>query len=115
MTSIVIEQLRNKIRFAHEPNNPLLINLWLSEENFALSAINNRQTLRKQYEAQFRLLLETIVDELLPEHWRRCCLDHIYQPISSLQKLADSDKSQRHIRQLMAELNISCQYVSHSL
>ena len=107
--------LKSKIRHGSEPNNPLLINLWLSQTIAECPTKLTKKQLRQQYESQFRLLLDTIVDELVPSHWRRVCLDNIYIPLTSLQRISDNDKSQRHIRQLMAELNVSCQYVQHSL
>lgn len=115
MSSTIVQQLRTKVRYAKEPDNPLLISLWITQENTAITTLLDKTQLRNHYEAQFRLLLDTIADELLPTHWRRNCLDHIFIPITSLQKLADNDSSQRHIRQLMAELNINCQYVTNSL
>ncbi|MDP7593186.1 MAG: hypothetical protein QF552_10935 [Litorilituus sp.] len=111
----ITQLLRKKIRFAQEPNNPALITLWLQQENDIHLTTQPKKVLRQHYEAQFRLLLETIVDEIVPTHWRRLCLDNIYKPITSLQRIADTEQSKQHIRYLMNELSVSCQYVEHSL
>jgi hypothetical protein len=107
--------LRNKIRLGQEPDNPLLISLWLSQENLFQQKIENLSERRQHLERQFRLLLDTIVDELIPSHWRCTCLDNIYYPLSSLKKLASDKTSEQHIQQLIYELSVTSNYVAASL
>jgi len=110
-----LQVLREKIRFGLEPDNPTLIVLWLSSECDVRSTSKSYVELAKIYEQQFRLLLEAIVDELVPAYWRRTCLDYIYRPLSSLQRIAVSEKDQALIRKLNYELMVSCQYIESSL
>ena len=112
-TDILI--IRNKIRFAESPNNPELISLWLAQESYIQELIDCIN-IRWQYcEEQFYLLLEVVVDEMLPKHWRQHCLNNIYQPLASLKKLSTSQKSEKRLRQLLTELSISCRYVTATL
>lgn len=111
-----LSTIRNKIRFGKDPNNPMLIPLWLMQESdLCPSPTQSISAHRQHYEAQFRLLLETIVDELVPSHWRRLCLDHIYQPLGSLKRIANDEQSEQQVRNLMQELTVSSRYVASSL
>lgn len=108
-----LAHLRHKIRRAEEPDNPLLITYWLAYENQLVE--NSREALRQRYESQFTLLLETVVDELVPAHWRCLCLDHIYRPLQSLKQISDSARSDNQIQRLIHELAMQSRYVRHSL
>jgi hypothetical protein len=110
--AIPIQQLEQKIRTGAEPDNLMLIKLWLSVGQF-----DNLSTkkLCERYTAQFHLLLETVLDDLVPNHWRRTCLDNIYLPLSSLKKIANNDKSEQHLQHLFNELAVSTRYVEKSL
>lgn len=107
--------IRDKIRFGKNPNNPELISLWLIQENFIQEGVGCLSLRRQHCEDQFRLLLEAVVDEMLPKHWRHHCLNHIYQPLASLKKISNSEKSEERLRQLLSELSTSCRYVAASL
>ena len=108
--------IRDKIRFGHEPDNPTLIPLWLNQESVLCPNIHEPIELhRDHYEKQFRLLLETIVDELVPSHWRQLCLNHIYQPLGALKRIADDKQSEQDLQRLVHELSITSHYVATSL
>jgi hypothetical protein len=79
-----VRLIREKICFGHEPDNQLLISLWLNQENLFQQELENISQRRQHLEQQFRLLLDTIMDELIPSHWWCTCLDNIYYPLSSL-------------------------------
>jgi hypothetical protein len=105
--------LSQKIRFAMEPDNPVLINQFL---NFKLNASTPSKVFyREQLLAQFQLLIDTIADELLPAHWRRQCLDNIYRPLHALQRIADSSHSQQQVLTLTHELRIISHYLQPGL
>ena len=110
--SVANNILEQKIRQGLEPDNPVLIHLWLSCQQTENLPID---TLRVKHTAQFRLLLETVLDELVPAHWRRTCLDNIYLPLSALKKLSNSESSEQQLRDLFNELAISTRYVESSL
>ena len=113
-TDPACDQLAEKIRRGDEADNPMLISLWLTATS-ANPANASRRQLRAKFEAQFRLLLETIVDELVPAHWRMTCLDHVYRPLSSLQRISDCAQSEQQIRCLLIELSVNCRYVKDGL
>lgn len=112
-----IAQLRDKIRWGKEPDNPSLISRWLAFENGGRgnSAQSEARMLRQQYESQFTLLLETVVDELVVAHWRCLCLDNIYRPLQSLKQISDNVRSDNQIQRLIRELAMQSRYVRHSL
>lgn len=114
-SSPYLSVLRNKIRYGSEPDNPSLITLWLIQENEFISTDISLEENWQRHESQFRLLLETVVDELVPSHWRCLCLDYIYKPLSSLQRLSTTDSTSKKFHSLMHELSQSSQYVSASL
>lgn len=108
-------QLRSKIRWGKEPDNPLLISRWLAQENEVHERQVSRQELRRRYENQFTLLLETLLDELVPAHWRCLCLDNIHRPLQSLKQISDTSDSDAQIQRLARDLAIQSHYVRHSL
>ena len=107
--------LREKIRHGKEPDNPALLPLWLSLEEEHQQHLSTMYLLAQHFENQFYLLLETVVDELVPCHWRRTCLDFIYKPLSSLQRISHDQKSKNHVAKLLRELAVSSRYVERSL
>lgn len=101
--------LQHSIRSAKEPNNPSLINYWLEVDQCKTGATFEQK--RDHHERQFRLLLDTIADELLPGHWRCCCLDNIYRPLLELENLSSHPAYRRYTSKLRYELNMTCNYV----
>ena len=112
---ISIEVIKNKIRHGTEPNNPALISLWLTKEGDLQQTLADKSELRLLFENQFRLLLETIVDDLVPNFWRRTCLDYVYRPLTSLKGISDSEQSVSHLRQLTYELSTKCRYIEQNI
>jgi len=113
--SVGITKLKSKIRHAEEPNNPGLIPLWLTLEEIEIGQEPSLRELRKNYESQFHLLLETVADELVPSHWRQVCLDNIYKPLTTLQRMINDDESRVRLSALMRELSVTSRYVEKSL
>ena len=107
--------IRAKIRSGENPNNPELISLWLIQENIIQESVGCLTLRRQHCEDQFRLLLDAVVDEMLPKHWRHHCLNNIHQPLASLRKISSGEKSEKRLRQLLSELSISCRYVAATL
>ena len=109
-----LAQLRQKIRWGVEPDNPALIRRWLELENCE-AGDTSLAWQRQCHEHQFALLLETVVDELVIAHWRCLCLDNIYRPLQALKKISDGVSSDMRIQHLVRELAIQTRYVRHSL
>lgn len=107
-----VQVLRKKVRSAAEADNPGLITHWLELDLCRHQGFKSR---KEHYERQFRLLLDTIADELLPGHWRCCCLDNINRPLAELSRLSSRSEHQSYINRLQYELNMICHYVSHGL
>lgn len=104
--------LWRKIRFAKEPDNPALIDHYLDIDTCRLKSF---QAQKDHYECQFRLLLETVADELVPAYWRCCCLDHINKPLLKLNRLSKDARHQNYLCKLKYELNMTCHYVLQGL
>ena len=104
-----INSIRHKVRYADDENNPQLLSFWLMAEQtlFAGSDINIDDDEKWQmYQGQFRLLLDVICDNLIPEHWRQLCLDNIYRPLTELNRISHCDMSKKRLRYLWLELNL---------
>ena len=100
--------LSRKIRNAEEPDNAGLIHQFL-----ALKPPSNqcsKSIYRTHLHMQFQLLLDTVADEYLPPHWRGQCLNHIYRPLYSLQRIVDCENSKQQVRSLRHELRIISHY-----
>ncbi len=108
-----INQLRYKIRYAKEENNPSLLSLWFSMEDSVMN--DNSLECWKLYCAQFKLLIDTLSDDLLPQHWRMNCLNNIYKPLCSLQRIAISSDQLKHLNQLYYELRVVSNFFQNGL
>ncbi|NQZ31124.1 MAG: hypothetical protein HRU06_07595 [Oceanospirillaceae bacterium] len=108
-----INQLRHKIRYALEEDNPGLVTLWLSMEDSVKSA--EISSCWHLYCAQYKLLIDTLSDDLLPKHWRVCCLDNIYRPLSSLQRIAITHDQRQHLNKLYYELRVISLFFQNGL
>ena len=113
---------RTDVRMATHPNDPCIIGEWLRIDRCCDQHDNHRvcphcpfSTQRRCYEQQFRLLLETIADELLAPQWRCSCLDRIHHPLQGLKSLANTPDSTAHLRELRQELATISYYVRYGL
>ncbi len=108
-----INNIRQKVRYAEDENNPQLLTFWLMAEHalFTGSSMNNNDEARwLMYQGQFRLLLDVICDNLISQHWRELCLDNIYRPLTELNRISQCDATKKRLRHLWLELNITSQY-----
>ncbi len=67
------------------------------------------------YMAEYRLLLDTLSDDMLEGHWRIWCLDNIYKPLSALTRLVDTDVQQQQLNHLFYELRVTSQFFKAGL
>lgn len=108
-----INSIRQKVRYAHDENNPQLLTFWLTAEQslFTSSNMGKDDDARwLMYQGQFRLLLDVICDNLISDHWRQLCLDNIYRPLTELNRISQSEERKKRLRHLWFELNITSQY-----
>lgn len=103
-----IKLLRNKIRYAIEPDQPQILSLWLAMEH---EAVGDDTSLHwDMYKSQFELLLESASDELNNLNWRYWCLDNINRPLMNLQRLIQNEQDHKEFRALCETLRITSQY-----
>jgi hypothetical protein len=108
-----INSIRQKVRYAEDEDNPQLLSFWLMAEQTLLSGSDLNQDDAERwnmYQGQFRLLLDAVCDNLLPEHWRKLCLDNIYRPLTELSRISECDASKDRLRHMWLELNVTSQY-----
>ena len=105
-------RLSRVIRFAEQPDNAELIHLYLSFPSIDGTTITKQ---REHLHSQFKLLIETVADELLPAHWRCQCLDCIYIPLFALQRLANCQHSTQGVQGLFNELRVISHYFQPGL
>lgn len=108
-----INSIRQKVRYAHDENNPQLLTFWLTAEQSLFTSSNmskNDDARWLMYQGQFRLLLDVICDNLISDHWRQLCLDNIYRPLTELNRISQSEERKERLRHLWFELNITSQY-----
>lgn len=104
--------LKNKIRYALEPDNPNILYQYLSALPVDFYRYNDKSLAheRNHYIEQFHLLLETFSDDCLPSHWRCLCLDCINKPLFSLANLASCEQSLQQVKALHYELRVISHY-----
>jgi hypothetical protein len=105
------KQLKDKIRYAKEPDNPALLSIWLTQ-NEGLCLAYNTEKQWQAYLESVQLLLETYADTMNPAHWRATCLDHLTRPLSCLQRIANSPQRQRELQKLLIDINRLSHYFS---
>ena len=103
-----INVLRHKIRDGEEVNNPALILTWFSMEASMIGTCE--QAAWSLYVAEYRLLLDTLSDEMLESHWRLWCLDNIYKPLTALSRLVDGDAQKQELGRLFHELRVTSHF-----
>ncbi len=121
--NLSIKKITSVIRRGEQPNKPELIDLWLELDN-CCSLFNHQiqfceccslERQRQHYEQQFRLLLETVVDEIVASHWRCICLDNVYRPLANIKRLVKNEQSKQELQALFYELSVTSHYVKGSL
>lgn len=113
MSDGLADELTCKVRYATHENNPEIIKSWLQATSPA--QVESIQTCRRIYRYQFKLLMETICDDLIPSHWRRTCLDNIYKPLHGFQRVALCPHSRHTLKLMYVELNQSIKYFGRSM
>lgn len=101
------QQLKHQVRYAKTPDNPLLIKKFLDTHPWPC---DTKRSLRRLCRRQFNLLLDAVVDECLPAHWRSQCLDHVYIPLQRLAEMVDSEQSTQEMQLLNEELRVCSHY-----
>ena len=88
MSNIIL--LEEKVRPGSEPDNPKLLQslLTLLEEADANYSKLYLKSLNKKILDMF---LEATLDKSVPENWRNLCMNHVFQPLRNLYRLAKHD------------------------
>ncbi|PIE43545.1 MAG: hypothetical protein CSA50_04305 [Gammaproteobacteria bacterium] len=108
-SSLFSQRLRDKIRHAHEPDNPTLLMTWFDLEESECAQYSPEQRWQR-HRSSVELLLDAFADELNPDHWRLLCLDNLARPLGCLQRLARNDRQHREIKRLLQEVSTLSHY-----
>jgi len=95
-------KIAEQIRHGKQPNRCDLIDKYLELTN----ALCKKQPLSQQqliHTKVFKLLLNTMSDSLVVEHWRLLCLNNLYKPLFALKRLAQSKADKAHVDMLLQE------------
>jgi len=94
--------LKHRIRCALAPDEPRLVaRLLCTARNLARQ---DELPAWPLFESVFDLLLDTAGDPALPWHWRCHCLDHVWQPLRDLGRLALRPSDQLRLRLMTQRL-----------
>lgn len=104
-------QLKNKIRYGMEPNNPALLSIWLTFEEGRCQDLSPEKQWCT-YIDMVQFLLETFADTMNPDHWRVTCLDHIVRPLCCLNRIVKRPQQQSELQTLLSEINVLSHYFS---
>lgn len=102
-------ELRQNVRYGHYPLEQHRLQRWSRLEQCGFEQLCNCRK-RKVYHQQFRLLLETIADELVAAEWRRLCVRQILHTLQGLESIASRPEHHQRQQQLEDELYQICQY-----
>jgi len=103
-------QLEKMVRYGSYPDTPGLVDDYLE---MSRSIAKNQPDELSQHNVHYRVantLLDTICDTYIPSHWRRLCLNHIYQPVFAAEKLAHTSACRRRMMRFRHELVILGNY-----
>ncbi|QUM77060.1 hypothetical protein HWV00_12870 [Moritella sp. 24] len=98
------EQLGHAIEHAESPqrHDIFLPYFQLSDQIAVLLDTEQSWSL---YLAQLALLLRSIKNELIPNHWRRACYDVLNKPLLSLQRLATTTEKKHQLNTYYMQIN----------
>jgi len=79
------------------------------------SYLLNDQQKWSLYSSQFELILQSIVNNTLPNSWRRACYETLNKPLLSLQRIAQSQARKKQLCSFYIKLNkdIASTFQSH--
>lgn len=103
-----LKHIRKTIRHGLKPEQPQLFQLWFNIEDEYVD--DQQDSAWNANINQFRLLLDTFADVIIPPHWRWQCLDHIQRPLLRLSRSISSQSQQQQFRQLLTELRVTSHY-----
>lgn len=102
--------LEYAIRNGHQPDNPCLLDRYLTLGEARAGAYQPATEQRAVHMRAFNTLLETICDSCIATHWRVLCLDQIYKPLIAMERLASTQTDRAQVRKLHNDLSVLSHY-----
>ncbi|NRA61745.1 MAG: hypothetical protein HRU25_12695 [Psychrobium sp.] len=98
------QEIALAIRHAPQPQrSDLFIDYFELGLQIAMSLPINQQW--QFFNTQLQLLLSTIEDPLIPQHWRRMCFESLHRPLLSLKGLTKEYSNQSELNDLYTCVN----------
>ena len=105
-----LEQIEQAIRTGQYPDSPNLVYRYLAFGECSNPDVWKQTSRLEVCERLFNTLINAIGDPLVPLHWRRLCLDNIYRPLFTLEKLATTELIQNRLHHRYAEVALLANY-----
>lgn len=96
------------VRHGHFPDHPNLVSRYLRLGAEHVKAHSDARWCFHLH--RFNTLLDTICDTNVPLHWRCLCLNSIYLPLHTMERLAESGERKKQIHRLRYELRVLSNY-----
>ncbi len=102
-------EMRHLVRFGEQPDSPCHIQRWFELEEASFPRVCNCVK-RRVYRRQYDLLIEAVMDDLVPELWRQLCLDYLSRPLNGLAAIAVKPQHQQSVQRLRREMRTQVRY-----
>lgn len=103
-----VSTLQKQVRYGTLPDDPNILESYLRSSEFSsnypkkLAKLSSRKALNT--------LIETICDDLVPQHWREHCLNNLYRPLASLYRLTNDEEERSALKKEHHRISILCNY-----
>ncbi len=100
--------LQRQVRYGTSPDDPNILESYLRSSE--LSASYSKKLAKLKSRKALNTLVETICDDLVPNHWRELCLNNLYRPLASLYKLAKNEEERSLLNKEHYRISVLCNY-----
>ena len=100
--------LQKQVRYGTSPDDPNILESYLRSSE--LSASYSKKLAKLKSRKALNTLVETICDDLVPQHWREHCLNNLYRPLASLYRLTNDEEERSALKKEHHRISILCNY-----
>ncbi len=100
--------LQKQVRYGTSPDDPNILESYLRSSE--LSSNYPKKLAKLSSRKALNTLIETICDDLVPQHWREHCLNNLYRPLASLYRLTNDEEERSALKKEHHRISILCNY-----